>query len=62
MQLIGALPDEDDEENPDEDCEDQPDLLVLDARRIDDVDFTGSRRCPTSPDGVDERQQPPWWW
>ena len=41
MQLIGALPDEDDEENPDEDCEDQPDLLVLDARRIDDVDFTG---------------------
>ncbi len=36
MQLIGALPDEDDAEN-----EEQPDLLVLDARRIDDVDFTG---------------------
>ena len=36
MQLIGALPDEDDEEN-----EEQPDLLLLDARRIDDVDFTG---------------------
>lgn len=36
MQLIGALPDEDDEEH-----EEQPDLLLLDARRIDDVDFTG---------------------
>ena len=36
MQLIGALPDENDAED-----EDQPDLLVLDARRIDDVDFTG---------------------
>ncbi len=35
-QLIDALPDEDDIES-----EDQPDLLVLDARRIDDVDFTG---------------------
>ena len=36
VRLIAALPDEDDAEN-----EDQPDLLVLDARRIDDVDFTG---------------------
>jgi len=36
IHLIDALPDEDDEES-----EDQPDLLVLDARRIDDVDFTG---------------------
>ena len=36
MQLIGALPDEDDEDD-----EEQPDLLLLDARRIDDVDFTG---------------------
>lgn len=36
IHLIGVLPDEDDVE-----CEDQPDLLVLDARRIDDVDFTG---------------------
>ena len=36
MQLIDALPDEDDAES-----EDQPELLVLDARRIDDVDFTG---------------------
>lgn len=36
MQLIDALPDEGDAEN-----EEQPDLLVLDARRIDDVDFTG---------------------
>ena len=32
MQLIGAIPDTDD----------QPDLLVLDARRIDDIDFTGA--------------------
>lgn len=37
MQLIGALPDENDAES-----EDQPDLLVLDARRIDDIDFTGA--------------------
>ncbi|MGI9124363.1 MAG: SulP family inorganic anion transporter [Mycobacterium sp.] len=36
MQLIDVLPDEQDEES-----EDQPELLVLDARRIDDVDFTG---------------------
>lgn len=36
MQLIGALPDEDDAEGAD-----RPELLVLDARRIDDVDFTG---------------------
>lgn len=32
MQLIGAIPD----------TEDQPDLLLLDARRIDDIDFTGA--------------------
>lgn len=32
MQLIGAIP-----EN-----EDKPELLVLDARRIDDIDFTGA--------------------
>jgi high affinity sulfate transporter 1 len=37
MQLIGALPDENDAES-----EDQPDLLVIDARRIDDIDFTGA--------------------
>lgn len=37
LQLIGALPGEADAESPD-----QPDLLVLDARRIDDVDFTGA--------------------
>jgi len=36
IHLIDALPGEGDEES-----EDQPDLLVLDARRIDDVDFTG---------------------
>lgn len=36
MQLIGALPGEDDPEGAD-----RPELLVLDARRIDDVDFTG---------------------
>lgn len=36
MRLIEVLPDEDDAEN-----DEQPDLLVLDARRIDDVDFTG---------------------
>lgn len=36
IHLIDALPDEDDAED-----EEQPDLLVLDARRIDDVDFTG---------------------
>ncbi|MFM9035112.1 MAG: SulP family inorganic anion transporter [Mycobacterium sp.] len=44
MQLIGALPETgkipDDEDDVPED-EDQVDLLVLDARRIDDVDFTG---------------------
>lgn len=38
MQLIDVLP-ETDEELPE--SEDQVDLLVLDARRIDDVDFTG---------------------
>lgn len=42
MQLIDALPatgdDMDDEEYPEED---QVDLLVLDARRIDNIDFTG---------------------
>jgi len=38
MQLIDALP-ETDEEQPEH--EDQVDLLVLDARRIDDIDFTG---------------------
>ncbi len=37
IQLIGALPDEDDAES-----DDQPELLVLDARRIDDIDFTGA--------------------
>lgn len=37
MQLIGALPDEEDDESG----TDRPELLVLDARRIDDVDFTG---------------------
>lgn len=37
MQLIGALPDEEDDEGG----ADRPELLVLDARRIDDVDFTG---------------------
>ena len=37
MQLIGALPGENDEES-----DEQPDLLVLDARRIDDIDFTGA--------------------
>jgi len=36
MQLISAIPTE--EEKPGE----KPDLLVLDARRIDDVDFTGA--------------------
>lgn len=36
IHLIDALPGEADDE-----CEEQPDLLVLDARRIDDVDFTG---------------------
>jgi MFS superfamily sulfate permease-like transporter len=36
MQLIGALPTESEAES-----EDSPDLLVLDARRINDVDFTG---------------------
>ncbi len=36
IHLIDALPIEEDP-----DSEDQPDLLVLDARRIDDVDFTG---------------------
>ena len=45
MQLIDALPEEDDEADiageVDTAGEDQPDLLVLDARRIDDVDFTG---------------------
>ena len=42
MQLIDALPatdDDPDAEEPPE--EDQVDLLVLDARRIDDIDFTG---------------------
>ena len=43
MQLIGALPDADEtadgEERPDDEAD--VDLLVLDARRIDDVDFTG---------------------
>ncbi len=42
MQLIDALPATDDESDDDEAPEDeQVDLLVLDARRIDDVDFTG---------------------
>ncbi len=36
MQLIGAIPTE--EEKPGQ----KPELLVLDARRIDDVDFTGA--------------------
>jgi MFS superfamily sulfate permease-like transporter len=36
MQLIGAIPTN--EEKPGQ----KPDLLVLDARRIDDVDFTGA--------------------
>lgn len=36
MQLIGAIPTE--EEKPGA----KPDLLVLDARRIDDIDFTGA--------------------
>ena len=40
MQLIGVLPG-DDEDNGDGPNEDRPELLVLDARRIDDVDFTG---------------------
>jgi sulfate permease, SulP family len=35
--VIVALPDEDDAES-----DDQPELLVLDARRIDDIDFTGA--------------------
>lgn len=38
MQLIDVLP-ETDEEEPE--SEDEVELLVLDARRIDDVDFTG---------------------
>jgi high affinity sulfate transporter 1 len=38
MQLIDVLP-ETDEEQPE--SEDEVELLVLDARRIDDVDFTG---------------------
>ena len=38
MQLIDALPKTDEGEAEDED---QIDLLVLDARRIDDIDFTG---------------------
>lgn len=38
MQLIDVLP-QTDEEEPE--IEDQVDLLVLDARRIDDIDFTG---------------------
>ena len=37
MQLIDALPGDEDAES-----ENQPELLVLDARRIDDVDFTGA--------------------
>jgi SulP family sulfate permease len=43
MQLIDALPETgaspDEEDSPDD--EDEIDLLVLDARRIDDIDFTG---------------------
>jgi high affinity sulfate transporter 1 len=44
MQLIDALPETgeipgDEDEQPDHD--DEVDLLVLDARRIDDIDFTG---------------------
>ncbi len=38
MQLIDALP-ETDEDEPE--SQDEVDLLVLDARRIDDIDFTG---------------------
>ncbi len=38
MQLIDALPETDEDEA---EREDEVDLLVLDARRIDDIDFTG---------------------
>ncbi len=38
MQLIDALPETDEDGSEDED---EIDLLVLDARRIDDIDFTG---------------------
>ena len=38
MQLIDALPETDEDEV---ESEDEVDLLVLDARRIDDIDFTG---------------------
>jgi high affinity sulfate transporter 1 len=42
MQLIEAMPATDDDPDGEELAEeDQVDLLVLDARRIDDVDFTG---------------------
>jgi SulP family sulfate permease len=42
MQLIDAMPATDDELDDEESSEeDQVDLLVLDARRIDDIDFTG---------------------
>jgi len=44
MQLIDVLPAEDEDDGDgdgDEESEGRPELLVLDARRIDDVDFTG---------------------
>jgi SulP family sulfate permease len=43
MLLIGALPETDDSDDGEEETSgtDEVDLLVLDARRIDDIDFTG---------------------
>jgi SulP family sulfate permease len=41
MQLIDALPGDDEDEDGGAESQDRPELLVLDARRIDDVDFTG---------------------
>lgn len=52
MQLIDALPGEDDE------SDDQPELLVLDARRIDDIDFTGAEALSDVAEIADLRDVP----